>query len=99
MFSVNVFIDRRDFSCFYTVNNPPQPFPESKRTQPWVGNLLIRTFLYYNKHMDIFTQKVESIQERDIDLLLLEELYADTAFLDWMISKLQLPRRVWQPNP
>lgn len=42
--------------------------------------------------MDIYTQKVESIQERDIDLLLLEELYADTAFLDWMINKLQLPR-------
>lgn len=42
--------------------------------------------------MDSLIQKVESVQERDIDFLLLEELYADTAFLDWMTIKLQLPR-------
>ena len=42
--------------------------------------------------MDSLIQKVESVQERDIDFLLLEELYADTAFLHWMTNKLQLPR-------
>ena len=43
--------------------------------------------------MNSQTQKVESVQERDIDLLLLEELYADTVFLDWMTNKLNLPRQ------
>lgn len=36
-------------------------------------------------------QKLESIQERDIDLLLMEELNVNNAFADWIIKKLELP--------
>lgn len=34
---------------------------------------------------------VEAIQERDLDLLLLEELTADATFAEWIIRELQLP--------
>lgn len=35
---------------------------------------------------------VESIQERDIDLILLEELSTDISFCEWFIKKLNLPK-------
>jgi hypothetical protein len=35
---------------------------------------------------------VEAIQERDIDLILLEELSTDLSFCDWFISELGLPK-------
>lgn len=34
---------------------------------------------------------VESIQERDVDLILLEELSTDITFCEWLINKLKLP--------
>ena len=34
---------------------------------------------------------VESIQERDIDLILLEEFNVDKGFCNWFIDKLKLP--------
>lgn len=41
--------------------------------------------------MEQYIIPVESIQERDIDLLLLEELSADSLFCEWFIRKLDLP--------
>ncbi|HQM85052.1 MAG TPA: PD-(D/E)XK nuclease family protein, partial [bacterium] len=35
---------------------------------------------------------VESIQERDVDLILLEELATDNAFCEWFVAELGLPR-------
>lgn len=35
---------------------------------------------------------VEAIQERDIDLILLEELSTDPAFCEWFINELRLPK-------
>lgn len=35
---------------------------------------------------------VESIQERDVDLILLEELSIDNAFCEWFINELDLPK-------
>ncbi|MCX2743342.1 PD-(D/E)XK nuclease family protein [Mangrovivirga sp. M17] len=34
---------------------------------------------------------VESIRERDVDLILLEELYADNSFCEWFVAQLSLP--------
>ena len=34
---------------------------------------------------------VESIQERDVDLILLEELSTDNSFCDWFVRELNLP--------
>ena len=34
---------------------------------------------------------VESIQERDVDLILLEELSTDNLFCEWFINELKLP--------
>jgi len=34
---------------------------------------------------------IESIQERDVDLILLEEFYTDTSFCQWFINELDLP--------
>jgi|TARA_Y100000385_G_C12967849_1_gene582674 hypothetical protein len=34
---------------------------------------------------------IESIQERDVDLILLEELSSDDLFCDWLVNKLGLP--------
>jgi hypothetical protein len=36
-------------------------------------------------------QNIESVQERDVDLLLLEELNVDFDFAHWFISTLNLP--------
>lgn len=34
---------------------------------------------------------IESIRERDIDLILLEEFWTDNAFCEWFIEELMLP--------
>ena len=34
---------------------------------------------------------IESIQERDVDLFLLEEFATDNSFCEWFISELDLP--------
>ena len=34
---------------------------------------------------------IESIQERDVDLILLEELSTENSFCNWFISELNLP--------
>ncbi|GAB4329924.1 MAG: hypothetical protein Kow0037_05310 [Calditrichia bacterium] len=41
--------------------------------------------------MDLLTLPVESIQERDIDILLLEELSVNVQFCDWFVRELGLP--------
>ncbi len=38
---------------------------------------------------------VEAIQERDVDLILLEEFSTDNTFCEWFISELQLPKIVY----
>ncbi len=35
---------------------------------------------------------IESIQERDVDLILLEELSTDNSFCDWFVRELNLPK-------
>ena len=35
---------------------------------------------------------VEAIQERDVDLILLEELATDNSFCEWFINELDLPK-------
>ena len=37
---------------------------------------------------------VEAIQERDVDLILLEELSTDNSFCEWFIRELDLTTRV-----
>ena len=35
---------------------------------------------------------IESIQERDVDLILLEEFCTDNTFCDWFVRELNLPK-------
>ena len=34
---------------------------------------------------------IESIHERDVDLILLEELTTDNAFCEWLINEMEFP--------
>ncbi|MFK7833735.1 MAG: hypothetical protein AB8B52_10695, partial [Winogradskyella sp.] len=35
---------------------------------------------------------VEAIQERDVDLILLEELTTDNTFCEWLINEMEFPK-------
>ena len=42
--------------------------------------------------MDSNILPIESIQERDVDLILLEELSTDNGFCEWLVIELNLPK-------
>src|SRR6218665_3187853 len=44
--------------------------------------------------MEGFILPIESIQERDIDLILLEELSTDNTFCEWFVKQTALPKLV-----
>lgn len=46
---------------------------------------------FRNKNMEQNILPIESIQERDVDLILLEELSTENAFCEWFVRELDLP--------
>lgn len=57
---------------------------ERRHMHPIIANLK-------NRKMEHSILPVESIQEKDVDLILLEELSTDNSFCDWFVRELNLP--------